>query len=324
MEIEGLAQWMWGTYGTSSWEVLHAQGEAAERVELSIEPQEVRRVLLSDGTTMEFHRVTSFVAEAVPPSEIIKKSVKVWVFPKHPVEGTHYFWRISQNLANLLSFLTCRHLAVKSVLAYTSDIREDRTLIATEDPTAVVPTRDLVDEELILSIMFADYRSIASNFSTIVSRWFEIYDRCEYALDLYFSNSVERSNAYVSTRLAVGVMAFEALYHGMVGVETKQHRMLAHVMAYGGEVFGADTDRNERASRIVRMRHDIVHGKNSYKRLGYDSKEMIDTFYNVEAVTQMLILKHLGLSIEDVNERNQGLRSKSRKPRNFGSIVDSS
>ena len=316
-EIEGLAQWMWESYASSSWDVPYVSGEKLSEYEILIEAQAVRRVTVHDGTTIEFHPALSMTMTNAPPSTTIRKSVKVWIFPEESVEDTHLFWRVSQNLANLLSFLTCRHLGVKSLLAYVPDVREDRHLIVTESPRKVIPTSETAEGELTLSDVFADYRQISDSFEDIVNTWFRIYHECEYGLDLYFSNSVERSNRYVSTRFAVAVMAFEALYRGLVGPADKLNRMLIERMARCGSVFGADEDIDTRASRIARMRNDVVHGRQVGQTLPYHSREVIDTCFNVESLCQMLILDELGFSIEEMVERNQSLARGIRIPRNF-------
>lgn len=316
-EIDGLAQWMWRTYGTSSTGEPYGLDGQSGAYCLSGTTHNVRTATIDDGTTIEFYLVVDHAMRDAPPSETIDKRVKIWMFPEQLIQESDYYWRLTRKLGNLFSLLTCEHLDTYSILAYRSDFRQDLTRLFADAPIVVVSRSPSEDCKLSFSSMYYDFQRIESQFDEVIGKWFALYPKCEYALDLYFSNSIEKSNRYLSTRFAVAVMALDALYGGRGGTEKKLHRRIGELMSEYGECFGDAVLIRKRASRIVRLRKDVVHGSGDMRHVVDGSEEMVDALLNVEALFEMTVLSDLGLEVQELLERSQGLRRKVRLPRAF-------
>ena len=249
VEIEGLAQWMWGAYGSSSTRVLYGENGVSGGFSVSDEPRKIQSVTIHDGTTIEFHFLFSSDVTEAPPKIAIEKQILIWIFPVEPVSDSDYFWRVARKIANLLSFTTGEYLEITSIVAYEQDFRQDYSLLRTQEPHTIVSENLPATTKLTLVFMYFDYRKIEAQFDKIIEKWFELYRHCEYGLDLYFSNSIEKSNKYLSTRYAMSLTALEALYHGRGGDERKLGRILSELMEPFSKHFGAEDQRRSRASR---------------------------------------------------------------------------
>ena len=317
VEVEGLAQWMWSVFGRSSARVLYGQDGLSGGFSLSEEPREVQSVEIHDGTTIEFHFVTNSDVTEAPPKVTIEKQILLWIFPIEPVSDSDYFWRVARKIANLLSFITCEYLEITSIIAYEEDFRQDPSLLSTRTSQTIVSEDLPATTKITFVKMYSEYRLIEARFDDIITKWFELYQNCEYGLDLYFSNSIERSNKYLSTRFVVAVMALEALYHGRGGTEKKLNRIIGGMMRQFGEHFGDTEEVNARASRVVAIRKVVVHGSGETRRVVDGSKEMVDIMLNVEALFEMTVLSDLVFDVDELVKRHQGLARRIRLPRGF-------
>ena len=318
VEVEGLAQWMWGAYGSSSANVLYAENGISSGFSMSVEPHDVENVTIQDGTTIEFHFVTNTHVSAAPPNVTIDKQILIWMFPIEPVSHSDYFWRLARKIANLLSFITGEYLDITSILAYEQDFRQDYSLLHSQEPISIVSKELPTTTNITFINMYSDFPKVKDRFHEIMTKWFGLYEDSEYGIDLYFSNSIEKSNKYLSTRLAVALMALEALYQGRGGSQRKLSKRLIELMEQFDERFGNTDDIRTRASRIVAMRKEIVHGSGGARYVVDGSEEMVDTLLNVEAMFEMTLLLDLGFDVDEKVTKQQRLARRIRRPRGFG------
>jgi len=309
---------MWGVYGGSSTRAMYAQNASSGAFSISDEPRDKQSVTIHDGTTIEFHFLTNTNSIEAPPTITIEKQLLVWIFPAQPVTDSDYFWRVARKLANLLSFIVDAHLEVTSIVAYQQDFRQDVSLLVTQEPHTIVSENLPSTTRLTFVFMYFNYRKIEDRFDEIVETWFELYEECEYGLDLYFSNSIEKSNRYLSTRYAMALAGLESLYRRLDGNEKKLNKILNELMGLYSKHFGSEDKRRKRASRMVAMRYNVVHGSREAHHIYDVTRELIDTLQNVEALFAMRVLEELGFNVDEVLDRHQGLSGRSRFPRDFG------
>ena len=282
--IECLGQWFWR----------HGMMHEADNFKRSIS------VRLRDGTTLDFRLCSRWFHSLSPPEQGVTRHVSVWVIPEKPHAGPYYFRRIADKLASFLSFVTDLHLRLKIIRGYSKDVRG---LFPRDWPEPVILYHDnAIDEsrDITATAPMQYYKKIERLFPQLIMRWFEMYEEWEYALDLYFLNSVEKSNRHEHIRLAVAVMALEALYVAQGNSKRGVKVRVNTLMEPFAERFGTALERDFLAGEIGVIRNKyITHGERGSEI--YDRVADVALFVRfAEALFQLHVWHYLRIDIDKI------------------------